>query len=89
MPDARSFVTSLTSGLLEMCVELGAAVRDGDVIARVHHVERTGAEPVAYRATLDGILAGRHFPGLIGVGDTLAVIAVPVGRAGAGAVEGG
>ncbi len=77
MPDERCFVTSGTTGLLEMTVDLGAEVRVGDVLARVHDVERTGVSPVAYRAAIDGILCGRHFPGLIGIGDVIAVVAVP------------
>lgn len=82
MPDRRCFVTSETTGLIEMCVDLGGAVRDGDVIARVHDVERTGVAPVEYRARIDGILAGRHYPGLIGMGDFMAVVAVPIGKEG-------
>jgi N-alpha-acetyl-L-2,4-diaminobutyrate deacetylase len=77
MPDGRCFVTSETTGLIEMCIDLGDAVRDGDVIARVHDVERTGAAPVEYSARIDGVLAGRHHPGLIGMGDFMAVVAVP------------
>jgi N-alpha-acetyl-L-2,4-diaminobutyrate deacetylase len=77
MPSDDCFVTSETSGLLEICVDLGEAVEAGQVLARIYDVERTGAEPVAYRARIGGVLAGRHFPGLIGTGDCLAVVAVP------------
>jgi N-alpha-acetyl-L-2,4-diaminobutyrate deacetylase len=77
MPDQRCFVTSGTTGLLEMCVDLGTQVRAGDLIARVHDVERTGAGAVEYRATIDGILTGRHFPGLVTIGDVIGVVAVP------------
>ena len=41
-PDHRSFVTSEHSGLLEFCVDLGAEVKNGEVIALVHDIERTG-----------------------------------------------
>jgi len=77
MPSDDCFVTSESSGLLEVCVDLGETVAAGQVLARVHDVERTGAEPAAYRARIGGLLAGRHFPGLIGTGDCLAVVAVP------------
>jgi N2-acetyl-L-2,4-diaminobutanoate deacetylase len=77
MPSGDCYVTSETTGLLEMCVDLGASVREGDLVARVHNCERTGLTPVEYRAKLDGILAGRHFPGLVTLGDTIAVIATP------------
>lgn len=78
MPDGNCYVFSESSGLLEPCVDLGSSVRAGDVLARIHNIERTGQPPVEYHAKMDGVLAGRHFPGLINSGDFLAVIAVPV-----------
>ena len=75
-PDHRSFVTSEHSGLLEMCVDLGSDVKNGEVIALVHDIERTGTQPVEYKATIDGVLAGRHYPSLTQPGDNLAVIAI-------------
>jgi N-alpha-acetyl-L-2,4-diaminobutyrate deacetylase len=78
MPDASCYVACEQDGLLEMCVDLGSEVRTGDVIARVHNVNRNGIAPLEYHATLDGIVAGRHFPGLVQDGDSLAVIAVVV-----------
>lgn len=76
MPDDRCFLTSETSGLLEFCTELGEAVREGDVVARVHDIERTGRTPVDYRSSIDGVVIGRHFPSLIGTGDIVGVVAV-------------
>jgi N-alpha-acetyl-L-2,4-diaminobutyrate deacetylase len=78
MPSGDCYVASESAGLLEMRVDLGANVRKGDVVARVHGYERTGLAPLESRAALDGILAGRHFPGLVQPGDTIAVVAVPV-----------
>ena len=77
-PDHRSFVTSEHSGLLEMCVDLGSDVKNGEVIALVHDIERTGTQPMEYKATIDGVLAGRHYPSLTQPGDNLAVIAIRV-----------
>jgi N-alpha-acetyl-L-2,4-diaminobutyrate deacetylase len=77
MPNADCYIASESAGLLEMRIDLGAAVRRGDIVARVHGYERTGLAPTDYRAKLDGILAGRHFPGLVQPGDTIAVVAVP------------
>ena len=77
-PDHRSFVTSEHSGLLEMCVDLGSDVKNGEVIALVHDIERTGTQPVEYKTTIDGVLAGRHYPSLTQPGDNLAVIAIRV-----------
>lgn len=79
MPGGDCFVTSESTGLFEPCVDLGAELRKGDVVARVHSAERTGVAPVEYRAALDGILMGRHFPGLVGMGDVLAVVALREG----------
>lgn len=75
MPDGDCYVTSLHDGMLEMMVDLGASVQAGQVIARVHDVSRTGVAPNEYRSKRSGLLASRHFPGLIGCGDTLAVVA--------------
>ena len=75
MPDGDCFVASEHGGLLEMCRDLGEHVERGEVLARVHDVLRTGAAPVEYRAKRSGILAARHFPGLVQSGDTLAVVA--------------
>ncbi|MBT0963362.1 N(2)-acetyl-L-2,4-diaminobutanoate deacetylase DoeB [Denitromonas iodatirespirans] len=79
MPDGDCYVASTHDGLLEMCVDLGDTVSTGDVVGRVYDVTRTGSAPVEYRASRSGILAARHFPGLISGGDTLAVIAEVVG----------
>jgi len=77
MPDRDCYVTSETAGLIEYCVDLGDEVRAGDVLARIHDVERTGGTPVDYRAKRDGLFIGRHFPGLIALGDPVGVIGVP------------
>ncbi|MFC6337594.1 N-alpha-acetyl diaminobutyric acid deacetylase DoeB [Pseudomonas sp. CCM 7891] len=75
MPDADCFIASEHDGLLEMCRDLGDTVSQGDLIARVYDVTRSGVAPVEYRAARSGLLAARHFPGLVQCGDTLAVIA--------------
>jgi N-alpha-acetyl-L-2,4-diaminobutyrate deacetylase len=79
MPSADCFTFSESEGLVEPLVDLGAAVSEGDVLARIHRIDRLGAAPAEYRARMDGILAARHFPGLIGMGDCLAVVATRVG----------
>ena len=65
-------------GLCETMADLGAEVRAGEVIARIHAVDRCGEAPVEIRAEIGGLLAARHFPGLIQAGDCAAVVAVPV-----------
>jgi N-alpha-acetyl-L-2,4-diaminobutyrate deacetylase len=75
MPSNDCFRFAEDDGLVEAVVDLGDPVRAGDVIARIHPVGRTGQAPAEYRAALDGVLAARHFPGLIKTGDCLAVVA--------------
>lgn len=77
MPGNECYITSEHDGLLEMCWDLGDSVTKGQVVARVYGTTRTGVAPVEYRTAIDGLLAQRHFPGLIACGDALAVIAVP------------
>jgi N-alpha-acetyl-L-2,4-diaminobutyrate deacetylase len=77
IPGSEYYRVSEHRGLLEFAVALGDAVRAGDVLARVHSLERTGEAPVEYYAPCDGLLIGRRHPALVNVGDTFAVLAVP------------
>lgn len=72
------FVFTEEGGLIRSKVDLGQAVRSGDVVSCIYPIHRTGAPVVEYRAQIDGILAARHFPGLVQQGDCIAVIAQPV-----------
>jgi N-alpha-acetyl-L-2,4-diaminobutyrate deacetylase len=76
MPDADCFVFAENDGLIEPMVDLGEAVARGQAIARIWPVDRCGGEPITYQARRDGVLAARHFPGLIKPGDCLGVVAV-------------
>ena len=80
MPDGSCFTTSEHRGLLEMCRDLGSEVKAGDVLARVHDIDRTGVTPIEYVARRRGLLAARHFPGIVQTGDTIAVVADIVER---------
>jgi len=80
MPDASCFTTSEHEGLLEICRDLGETVARGDLLARVYDTVRLGSAGVEYRAKRDGIVAARHFPGLVKAGDTIAVVADVVER---------
>lgn len=79
MPDGDCFVFSEDDGLYEPMVDLGEQVSQGDVVARVWPVDRTGIAPIEYRAKVAGLLISRHFPGLIKAGDCAAVIGLKVG----------
>ncbi|MGR3544241.1 MAG: N(2)-acetyl-L-2,4-diaminobutanoate deacetylase DoeB [Paracoccus sp. (in: a-proteobacteria)] len=76
MPGDDCFHFATRDGLLHPLADLGDAVRAGQPIARIWPADRTGIEPVSVTANRDGIIAARHFPGLVQTGDCLAVIAV-------------
>lgn len=76
MPSDDCFTFAGDGGLLEPRVDLGDPVRAGDTLAFITPLGHTGRPPIEVRARLGGILAGRHFPGLIKAGDCLAVVAV-------------
>jgi N2-acetyl-L-2,4-diaminobutanoate deacetylase len=78
MPSADCFVASEGEGLLQPLVDLGTPVHAGMPIAQLHRIDRTGEPPAIYRARIDGILIARHFPGLVAMGDCLAVVGVAV-----------
>ncbi len=75
MPSPDCFIFCEMEGLVEFMVDLGAEVHAGEVLARIYPANRTGAAPVPYAAKLDGLFTARHVPGLIGIGDCLAVVA--------------
>jgi N2-acetyl-L-2,4-diaminobutanoate deacetylase len=74
MPSADCFIFAQDDGLIELIKDLGDAVHRGTVLARIHPISRTGQAPAEYCAAIDGIVAGRHFPGLVKSGDCIAVI---------------
>lgn len=75
MADARCFHFAEAAGLLAPAVDLGDDVRAGDVLARIWPITQTGAAPTTIVAQRDGMLCARHFPGLVQVGDCVAVLA--------------
>ena len=76
MPDGDCFVFSESDGLIEYVKDLGDPIEQDDLIAKVWAADRTGEKPTKYHAKRSGILTSRHFPGLIQMGDCLAVVAV-------------
>jgi N-alpha-acetyl-L-2,4-diaminobutyrate deacetylase len=78
MPDGDCFVFCQDDGMFEAMKNLGDPVENGEVVARVWPVDRTGRLPIEYRARRAGLLVSRHFPGLIKSGDCLAVVGVEV-----------
>ncbi|MFD1882992.1 N(2)-acetyl-L-2,4-diaminobutanoate deacetylase DoeB [Paracoccus pacificus] len=78
MPGDDCFHFATRDGLLQPLADLGDPVRAGQPIARIWPADRSGIAPTEVPANRDGILAARHFPGLVQGGDCLAVIAVLV-----------
>lgn len=76
VPETGGYVTSEHDGLIEWLVDLGDPITPGQPIARVHEPKRLGVAPVEYEATVDGMLAMRHHPGLVKMGDAIAMQAV-------------
>jgi N2-acetyl-L-2,4-diaminobutanoate deacetylase len=76
MPSSDCFGFSGDDGLVEFLRDLGDPVAKGETIARIYPIGRTGVAPAEHRAALDGLLAARHFPGLVKAGDCIAVIAI-------------
>jgi N-alpha-acetyl-L-2,4-diaminobutyrate deacetylase len=65
--------------MIETMIDLGETVVEGQVVARIYRVGRTGIAPQDIKAKMSGILTARHFPGLVKAGDCASVIAVEVG----------
>jgi N2-acetyl-L-2,4-diaminobutanoate deacetylase len=76
MPSGDCFSFAEDDGLIETMIDLGESVEEGAVVARIHLVGRTGGAPQEIRAKMSGVLAARHFPGLVKAGDCAAVLAV-------------
>lgn len=85
VPLEGAYITSASDGLIEWVVSLGDPITTGQVIARVHDPVHLGSPPRDYRATIDGILAMRHFPGLVHLGDAIAMQATVVDDGGSSA----
>jgi N-alpha-acetyl-L-2,4-diaminobutyrate deacetylase len=79
MPSGDCFAFAEESGMAETMVDLSEPVEKGAVIARIHRIGRTGLAPQEIRARMSGLLAARHFPGLVKAGDCVAVIALEEG----------
>ncbi len=78
MPSGDCFSFAEEDGLIETMVDLGESVVEGQVVARIHQVGRTGVAPQEIRAKMPGLLTARHFPGLVKSGDCASVIAVEI-----------
>ena len=78
MPSGDCFSFAEDDGMIETMVDLGEPVERDAVLVRIHSTGRTGVAPQEIRAKMSGMLAARHFPGLVKAGDCAAVVAVEV-----------
>ncbi|TIW89488.1 MAG: N-alpha-acetyl diaminobutyric acid deacetylase DoeB, partial [Mesorhizobium sp.] len=78
MPSGDCFCFAEDDGMIETMIDLGEPVEEGAVLARIHSTGRTGVAPREIRAKMSGMLAARHFPGLVKAGDCAAVVAMKV-----------
>jgi N-alpha-acetyl-L-2,4-diaminobutyrate deacetylase len=76
MPDGDCFSFAEDGGLIEFVKDLGDDLCSGETVALIYPPCRTGAAPQEIKAKMDGMLAARHFPGLVKPGDCVAVLAV-------------
>jgi len=75
MPDKKSFICCEHRGLIEPFFELGDVVKEGDLLAKVHGIDRTATTPISYFAQREGMVIIKHYPSLINIGDNLGVVA--------------
>lgn len=75
MPDDNCFSFAEDGGLIEFVKDLGDALQAGETVALIYPTGRTGLAPSEVRARMDGVLAARHYPGLVKPGDCVSVLA--------------
>ncbi len=75
MPDDNCFLFSEHKGVIEPFINLGDQVKEGQLMARIHEIERTAAPTHEYLAPRDGMVISRHYPSQIQIGDCINVIA--------------
>ena len=81
MQDDACYHVSQDQGLLELKVDIGAQIQQGDLIASVHNRYRTGAAASHYYAGMSGIVLGRRHAPLTEIGDVIVVLATMVASA--------
>ncbi len=79
--DREDYLLAPESGIFEVCVDLGAAVQQGDTVGFIHHLERPDRAPERIVAQSSGYLVTMRAPCLTQQGDCVAVIAQEVSLA--------
>jgi N-alpha-acetyl-L-2,4-diaminobutyrate deacetylase len=78
IPEDGAYLISEDEGLVDWLVELGEEVTVGQTVARIYDTVKLGSPPIDVHATIDGVIAMRHFPGLVKMGDAIAMQAAAV-----------
>lgn len=73
--NSEDYLLAPESGIFEITVDLGSAVRKGQLVGRIHHLERPDRSPEPVVAASTGILITMRAPCLTQQGDCVAVIA--------------
>jgi len=76
MPDDNCFSFAAEGGLIEFVKDLGDELRVGEPVALIYPTGQTGVPPQEIKVGMSGILAARHFSGLVKPGDCVSVLAV-------------
>ena len=74
-PESGSYLMASHEGLYEVLVEVEEPVTSGQLLGRIHPLERWDDPVVEVRAEREGILVTRTGRGLVRRGDTIAVVA--------------
>lgn len=78
MPDGDCFTFAEDAGLIRFCADLGDRVEQGQTIAMIYPMARTGLAPTELKVNRAGLFTARHFPGIVKPGDCVAVVAVEI-----------
>jgi predicted deacylase len=76
--DAENYLLAPESGIFEVCLELGSPVIAGQVVARIHFLERPDRDPIEIVSPKKGYLLCMRSPCKTQQGDCVAVIAEEV-----------
>lgn len=71
----EEYIPSPRAGIWEPTVELGADVKQGDLLGRLHDFSDHGSTPTEIRAHRSGVVSNMYFPAKIAKGTTLYSIA--------------
>ncbi len=73
--EADNYLLAPVSGLFETLVELGRRVREGEVVGRIHSLERPEAEPEPVVALTEGVVCAVRAIATTEQGDNVVVVA--------------